>query len=128
MSAAVFNPADSTTYNIGPHPTLAPGTSNRYFSFENVGTVTKVVITTAQLVDGSNETIDLYLRNQTTATDYSLGTFTLDKGVNGVGVTAFTPSISIANTTDTWTIKMSTPAWATNPTSVYTSVRIINVY
>jgi len=130
LGGTTFNPADSTTYNFGLNVQLAPGTSTagREFTFIRTGTVTRFVFTTFMAGNGTSETIAVSLRNITTATDNSIGNITMDAGSNGTGVFNFTPSITIANTTDRYTIKFVTPAWVTNPTGVYSNVRLFNKY
>lgn len=130
LGGTTFNPADSTTYNFGLNVQLAPGTSTagREFTFIRTGTVTRFIFTTFMAGSGTSETIAVSLRNITTATDNSIGNITMDAGANGTGVFNFTPSIAIANTTDRYTIKFVCPAWVTNPTGVYSNVRLFNKY
>lgn len=130
LGGTTVNPADSTTYNFGLNNQLAPGTSTagREFTFINTGTVTRFVFTTFMSGNGTSEAIAVSLRNITTATDNSIGNITMDAGANGTNVFNFTPSIAIANTTDRYTIKFVAPAWVTNPTGVYSNVRIFNKY
>jgi len=130
LGGTTFNPADSTTYFFGLNIQLAPGTSTagREFTFIRTGTVTRFVFTTFMAGNGTSETIAVSLRNITTATDNSIGNITMDAGTNGTGVFNFTPSITIANTTDRYTIKFVAPAWVTNPTGVYSNVRLFNKY
>jgi hypothetical protein len=45
-----------------------------------------------------------------------LGTFTSDFGANISTVISFTGLSISVNTTDNYTIKIASPAWATNPT------------
>ena len=128
LGGTTLNPADATTYNFGLNVQLAPGTSTagREFTFIRTGTVTRFIFTTFMAGNGTSETIAVSLRNITTATDNSIGNITMDAGANGTGVFNFTPSIAIANTTDRYTIKFVTPAWVTNPTGVYSNVRLFN--
>lgn len=130
LGGTTFAPADSTTYNFGLNVQLAPGTStaSREFSFSKTGTVTRFMITVSMSVAGTSENVAVSLRNITTATDNSIGNITIDAGTNGTGVFNFTPSIAIANTTDRYTIKIVCPAWVTNPTGVYSNVRLFNKY
>lgn len=130
LGATTYNPADSTTYYIGLFPSLAPGTSTagREFTFISTGTITRMILTYENSATGTSESVSLYLRNNTTATDYLIGTFTMDAGANATGSFIFSPSITISNTTDKYSIKIVTPAWVTNPTTVYTSVRLLNKF
>ena len=130
LGGTTFAPADSTTYFFGLNNQLAPGasTASREFSFIKTGTVTRFMFTVSMSVAGTSENVAVSLRNITTATDNSIGNITMDAGTNGTGVFNFTPSITIANTTDRYTIKFVAPAWVTNPTGVYSNVRIFNKY
>lgn len=130
LGATTFNPADSTTYYVGLFPSLAPGTSTagREFTFINTGTVTRFIITYENSATGTSENVAVYLRNNTTATDNFIGNITMDAGANQTGAFIFTPSVTISNTTDKYSIKIVTPAWVTNPTTVYTSVRLLNKF
>ena len=130
LGGTSLNPVDSTTYNFGLFNQLPPATStaSREFSFIKIGTVTRFIFTVAMANSGTNENVAVYLRNITTSTDNSIGNITMNAGANGTGVFNFTPSITIANTTDKYCIRFVCPAWVTNPTSVYTSVRLFNKY
>jgi hypothetical protein len=130
LGGTVLSPADSTTYNFGLNVQLAPGasTASREFTFIKTGTVTRFIFTVAMAGGGTSETVAVSLRNITTATDNSIGNITMDAGTNGTAVFNFTPSIAIANTTDRYTIKFVCPAWVTNPTGVYSNVRLFNKY
>ena len=128
LGGTTFAPADSTTYFFGLNNQLAPGTStaSREFSFMRTGTVTRFMFTVSMSVAGTSENVAVSLRNITTSTDNSIGNITIDAGTNGTGVFNFTTSISIANTTDRYSIKIVAPAWVTNPTGVYSNVRLFN--
>jgi len=130
LGATTFAPADSTTYFFGLNNQLAPGTTtaSREFSFSKTGTVTRFMFTVSMSVSGTSETVAVSLRNITTSTDNSIGNITIDAGLNSTGVFNFTPSIAIANITDRYSIKIVSPAWVTNPTGVYSNVRIFNKY
>jgi len=127
LTSAILSPADSTAYLMPNMATLAPAatTGARTWKFTKSGTVLNVSIAVSQSANGSSEAVTVYLRNNTTATDYLCGTFTMDGGVNANTFANFSVSIPI-NTTDLWAIKILTPAWVTNPTGVYFSVTIFN--
>lgn len=128
-SAAVANLAASQTYYFGINPTLTISTSTvgRVFTFGNTGTVNKVVIQiTLTGTVGSNHPCDVYLRNITAGTETLLGTITYDQGSNTTTAFTFTPSISIPNTTDFWSVKIATGAFTTAPTTTYHNARIFN--
>jgi hypothetical protein len=127
LTSAILSPADSTAYLMPNMATLAPAASTgaRVWKFTKSGTVLNVNVAVSQSANGSSENVTVYLRNNTTATDYLCGTFTMDGGVNANTFASYSVSIPI-NTTDLWAIKILTPAWVTNPTGVYFSVTIFN--
>jgi hypothetical protein len=128
-SGAIANLSASQTYYFGINPTLATSTSTvgRVFTFGNTGTINKVIIQiTLTGTVGSNHSCDVYLRNITAGTETNLGTITYDQGSNTTTAFTFTPSISIPNTTDFWSVKIVTGAFTTAPTSVYHNARIFN--
>jgi hypothetical protein len=127
LTSAILAPADSTAYLMPNMATLAPAVSTgaRVWKFNKSGTVLNVSVAVSQSANGSSENVTVYLRNNTTATDYLCGTFTMDGGVNANTFANYSVSIPI-NTTDLWAIKILTPAWVTNPTGVYFAVQIFN--
>jgi hypothetical protein len=127
LTSAILAPADSTAYLMPNMATLAPATSTgaRVWKFNKSGTVLNVSVAAQQSANGTSEAVTVYLRNNTTATDYLCGTFTMDGGVNANTFANYSVSIPI-NTTDLWAIKILTPAWVTNPTGVYFAVQIFN--
>ena len=127
LTSAILSPADSTAYLMPNMATLAPATSTgaRVWKFTKSGTVLNVSVAVSQSANGTSEAVTVYLRNNTTATDYLCGTFTMDGGVNANTFANYSVSIPI-NTTDLWGIKILTPAWVTNPTGVYFAVQIFN--
>jgi hypothetical protein len=127
LAAAVISPADSTIYYMPFVPALPPATNTaaRVWKFTKSGTVSNVTLASFQSANGSSENVTVYLRNNTTATDYLCGTFTMDGGVNANTFANFSVSHTI-NTTDLWAIKILTPAWITNPINCYFAVRIFN--
>lgn len=113
------NPADSSNYYFGQNPFALALTSTgaRKFKFHTAGTLNAFLFSILQTVNGSNETVTVRLRNETTATETLLGTFTSDFGGSTSGTFAFTGLSISVNTTDEYTLKIETPAWATNPTT-----------
>jgi hypothetical protein len=115
---AQFSPADGITYYINsivgaPSQTAA----NRIFKFSTAGTLNSFIFSLLQGTNGSNETVTVSIRNNTTTVETQLGTFTSDFGANTTAVISFT-SLSISvNTTDNYTIKIACPTWTTNPTN-----------
>ena len=112
-------PADSTTYYY---------TRNGYFGvlssalgnpFTVTGTINTIRINASHSTNPTSESVSIYLRNITTATDYTITTAWNDSyGASTLTSVLYTGlNIPIGNTTDTWCIKIVTPAWATNPTN-----------
>jgi hypothetical protein len=112
-----INPADGNTYYINNIPnTPNQAVTNRLFKFINAGTLTSFTFSILQGVNGTSETVTIYLRNYSTSSEDLLGTFTSDFGTLVSTVISFT-SLSISvNTTDSYSIKIVCPTWATNPT------------
>jgi hypothetical protein len=116
MGTIITSPLDSTSYHFGIQP-WTPNTTAafRAFKFTDAGTIEKFSFALSQTINGSNQTVTIYLRNVTTSTDNLIGTFTSDFGASTTLKTLIT-SLSISvNTTDDWTLKILTPAWGTNP-------------
>lgn len=113
---ATLNPADSTNYHFGlADATPATTTANRRFKFVNAGSVVTAQLSYLQANNGSNETVTIYLRNVTTATDTSIGTFTSDFGATTSATFNFTGLSITVNNSDYYCIKIACPAWGTNP-------------
>jgi len=108
--------SDSVSYHMGNIATT-PGSvdARRAWKFTSAGTVTAASFTLEQTTNGSNDTVNIYLRNVTTATDTSIGTFTSNFGTSTTLKQLFSGLSIAVNTTDDYTIKISTPAFATNP-------------
>jgi hypothetical protein len=112
-----INPADGLTYFIGSVPATPNQTANnRLFKFSTAGTLNSFIFSLLQGTNGSAETVTVSIRNNTTTVETQLGTFTSDFGANISTVISFTGLSISVNTTDNYTIKIVSPAWATNPT------------
>lgn len=123
-SSSTTNPADATIYYLSFNfESLAVTDTVRQFSFDRTETLKEIALTVLQATNGSNETVNVYLRNLTTATDYSLGTFTSDFGANQCKTFLFTGLNISVNSTNNWTFKILTPTWVTNPTSWRVGIR-----
>lgn len=111
------NPADSTSYHFnGNSSTPSTTDTQRSFLFGKAGIIDRVYLGYQQNVNGSGESNTLYLRNITTATDYEVGTFESNFGTaTGSGFNFESLSISV-NSTDSYTWKILTPAYSSNPT------------
>jgi hypothetical protein len=107
---------DSVSYHMGTIATTpASIDARRAWKFTSAGTVTAASFTLEQTTNGSGETVTIYLRNVTTATDTSIGTFTSNFGLSTTLKQLFSGLSIAVNTTDDYTIKISTPTWVTNP-------------
>jgi hypothetical protein len=118
LFTAAVNLADSSNYYfpIG-YIVASTSTAQRRFKFETGSTTAiKLALQMANTVAASNELVTLNLTNSTTSTDYLIGTFDMSLvGSNSNRLYEF-DFLHTINTTDLWTIKMTTPAWVTNPT------------
>jgi len=127
ISQTLLAPADATSYHFGLSIEIpATTTLRREFKFPQAGTMTAFSFNLLQSTNGSNQTCTLYLRNTTTSTDYTIGTFTSDFGLNGALNTLFSGLSIAVNTTDNWVVKILTPTWGTNPTN-WIPVGIISI-
>lgn len=118
QSYAFASPADSTSYHFGIiGDAMGITTTRREFKFTKAGNVTEFSFNLLQTNNGSGETVNIYLRNTSTATDTSIGTFTSDFGASGSLKTLFSGLSIAVNTTDNYVIKITTPAWSSNPTA-----------
>lgn len=114
-----FNPADSITYYIGSGYSFAPGTviDDRRLYVPTTGTITKVYGFIRSTTGGSNQTSNVYIRNESTSTEQTI-TSTLDVSPTSSPLyTAFSNNgLSLAVTEGNWiTVKWTTPVWGTNP-------------
>jgi len=120
LFSSALNPADSSDYyfSIG-YIAATTSPSQKRFKFEAGSTTAiKLALQIGNTTAASSELVTLNLRNQTTTTYYLIGTFDMSLvATNSNYLFEFALSQTI-NTTDQWTIKMTTPAWVTNPTSV----------
>jgi hypothetical protein len=103
---------------------LAVTETVRQFNFDGTETIKELILTSLHANAGSNEDVTLYIRNITTATDYLVGTFKEDYSANAAKTFKFTGLNIAVNGTDFWTVKILTPTWVTNPTSVRYGIRI----
>jgi len=113
-------PADSTTYYYlirGGSAQLSISTFGQ--PFLTTGTITTVAVHALHTNNPTTESVLIYLRNDTTATDYTITLAWNDSyGASTSKSVVYTGlSIPIGNTTDKWVIKIITPAWVTNPTN-----------
>lgn len=119
LFSSALNPADSSDYyfSIG-YIAGATSPNSKRFKFDTGSTTAiKLVLQMTNASAASSELVTLNLRNQTTTTDYLIGTFDMSLVVaNTNWLFEFDFSHTI-NTTDQWVIKMTTPAWVTNPTT-----------
>jgi hypothetical protein len=125
FSLAIVTPADSVNYFINSFPEIPTSIdARRAWKFTAAGTITAASFTLQQVGNGTNETVNIYLRNVTTATDTSIGTFTSNFGASTTLKQLFSGLSISVNTTDDYTIKIATPAWVTNPTNWTPSITL----
>lgn len=118
FSLAIVTPADAVSYFINSLPEIPTSIdARRAWKFTSAGTVTAASFTLQQVGNGSGETVNIYLRNVTTATDTSIGTFTSNFGASTTLKQLFSGLSISVNATDDYTIKITTPTWATNPST-----------
>lgn len=120
-----FSPADSTTYYFGVWDGLTPGTGSdtRRIYVMQTGTITAVSMFFNGTA-GSSETSTLWIRKNDT-TDY---TITTTLNLSSAKYNAFVTGLSIPVTVGDYIVfKWTTPAWATNPTSLFADIRALLV-
>jgi hypothetical protein len=126
LFSASLNPADSLDYYFSIGYIAATTSPNgKRFKFDTSSTTAiKLALQMTTTSAASNELVTLNLRNQTTAIDYLIGTFDMSLvGANTNYLFEFAFSHTI-NTTDQWAIKMTTPAWVTNPTATIMQLKL----
>lgn len=123
-SLTVFSPSDSTTTYIGLSTPLAPNATDTNRQFQGIdGTIESAII----YVDptsavGSNENVTYALWNITDAVSVGdLGTITYDRRGNNIRYTGL--SLAMVST-KLYSIRITNPAFGTNPTNCYTTVRL----
>lgn len=125
LSSATTNLADATTYYLSFNfEALAVTESVRQFNFDGTETIKEFILTSLHAVGGSAGNVTIYVRNITTATDYLVGTYSENFTANASNTFKFTGLNIAVNGTDFWTVKILTPTWVTNPTSVRYGIRI----
>jgi len=125
LSSATTNLADATTYYLSFNfEALAVTEAVRQFSFDKTETIKEFILTSLHAVGGSAGNVTIYIRNITTATDYLVGTYSENFTANTAKTFKFTGLNIAVNDTDFWTVKILTPTWVTNPTSVRYGIRL----
>jgi hypothetical protein len=125
FSLAIVTPTDSVNYFINSLPEIPTSIdARRAWKFTSAGTITAASFTLQQVGNGSGETVSIFLRNVTTATDTSIGTFTSNFGASTTLKQLFSGLSISVNTTDDYTIKIAAPTWVTNPTNWTPSITL----
>lgn len=127
LDGGTSNPADAQTYYCGiGRTTVTPTASHSNFSLGFAGTLIGAIVSAGNnSVTGSTEDSTLKLRNETTATSTTIGTFKTNGSSNAVVNTTFS-GLSIAiGASDLIAGQWDTPTWATNPTNVLFTVTLI---
>jgi len=127
LDGGTSNPADASTYYCGVgRTTVTPTVSNSNFSLGFAGTLIGAIVSAGNnVVSGTTEDSTLKLRNETTATSTTIGTFKTNGSSNAVVNTTFS-GLSIAiGASDLIAAQWDTPTWVTNPTGVLFTVTLI---
>lgn len=123
-------PADSTTYysNATADTTASFSTNIAVYQCQIpiTGTIKECSIVVFNNNSPTAEASTLYLRNLTTSTDYQLSKAVTFNAANGVWKPlALTTGLSIPLVAgNNYSIKLVTPAWTTNPTSIRIAVNL----
>lgn len=122
-----LSPADSTSYYFGG-AAIAPSTTdtNQDISFGYDFTVIGAVIMVgANTASGTTEDSTLQLRNITSGTSTTIGTFKTN-GSTTVNITTTITGLTInVNAADSFCLRWNTPAYVTNPTGCSVRVNLI---
>ena len=117
---ATLSPADATTYYIGAG-SIAPSTTatnqdiSLPFDFTVIGAV---IMASGNTASGTTENSTMSIRNTTTSTSSTMGTFQTN-GSTTVIITTTLNGLSInVNANDLFCLQWLAPTWATNPTGV----------
>jgi hypothetical protein len=115
--AAGISPADATTYYYS-YSAIIPSTTatNQDLSIGYNFTVIGAVMTiSANTTAGTTENSTLYIRNTTTSTSSTIGTFQTNGSSTVVISTTFTGLSINVDATDSFCLEWLTPTWVTNP-------------
>lgn len=119
FSNNTFNPADSTVYYSGGFASVGPSTTAalRRIYFPSACTITDCTLFIVTNVNGSGETVNFAIRlNNTTDTALTSGT------ISATATTIVTTGLSISVSAGSYIeLKITTPAWVTNPTGTFIS-------
>lgn len=116
FSSASYSPADASTYYIGGMPGLSPrtGATQGPMIVPLTGTIIAWNIHTYSTVTGSGETVNAYLRLNNT-TDFGVSADTYDAEYTNVRTTGLGQAVTAG---DELMVKIVTPTWSVNPTTV----------
>jgi len=123
-SLATFSPSDSTTTFVGLSTPLAPNATDNVRQFQGIdGTIESAILYVDMLNTlGSNEAVTYALWNVTDAVSVGdLGTITYDRRGNNIRYTGLSLAM---DSTKLYSIRITNPAFGTNPTNCYTTVRL----
>jgi hypothetical protein len=115
LSCAAVNPNDSTDYHFTDMPVAPTAYSLRYGLIPKSGVIRRVAIA-FKMSAGSGEAVSIYVRVNDT-TDYAITT-TATFDADRIDVKNNSLNIPVSEG-DTWAIKISTPVWVANPTTLY---------
>lgn len=123
-------PADSTTYYSNATADTTANWSTNIALYQSQIPITGTIKECSIIVYNNNtptsEASTLILRNLTTSTDYTLSTGVTFDSTNGVWkpLTIVTGLNFAITAGDNFVLKLTTPAWSTNPTSIRIAVNL----
>jgi len=127
MVPGTISPADATTYYFGQSSNV-PTTTNTGndnavgFAFKVIGAI---ITTSNNTVQGTSESSTLSLRNNTTATSTSMGSFTTNSTSSGTVYTVLSNLNINVGASDEIAMQWLTPTWVTNPTTMLIRITLI---
>jgi hypothetical protein len=122
--SGVLSPADATTYYFSP-ASISPSTTatNQDFSVGyNFTVIGAMILCSANTTSGTAENSTLYVRNTTTSTSSTMGTFQTNGSTTVVISTTLTGLSINVDATDSFCLEWLTPTWVTNPVAFTTRV------
>lgn len=117
---AVLSPADAATYYIGAG-SIAPSTTatNQDISFGyNMTVIGAIIMASGNTASGTTENSTMSIRNTTTSTSSTIGTFQTNGSTTVVINTTITGLSINVDAAQSFCLQWLAPTWVTNPTAV----------
>lgn len=117
---AVLSPADATTYYIGAG-SIAPSTTatNQDMSFGyDMTVIGAVIMASGNTASGTTENSTMSIRNTTTSTSSTIGTFQTNGSTTVIISTTITGLSINVDAAQSFCLQWLAPTWVTNPTAV----------